>query len=445
MNKKLALLLIVLLVNGAVIVTSIQKVESGSFTIANTHPIEGYSNKISYFTGEKAELKIHCPERTHSVEVIRFGQKPVTMGTQAQVTGIRQNYPFSASQTGADWKTTYSFVIPDHWENGMYGAKLETRSGDTSYITFVVKGQEQDLRGDIAVLASTNTWNAYNSWGGYSLYENTLTPSESMRNSSGILSMMRPNPAADPTLSSGHLAGAEIHILSWLERENYPYKLFADQDLHENPEILNPFKILIISTHNEYWTESMYNSLQKFLDRGGSLLYLSGNGIYWKAVLNNNQMEVRKNFQNHLFDGTQGGYWTKQLNRPESALLGVRFQNTEFTVPGPYKVLAAGHWVFQGTGLQDGDLIGETGLTKARGSSGGASGWETDQMDKYSPKNTVLLAQGINTVGKGADMVYYDHSGGGGVFAVGSITFGGSLAVDEDLSRIVKNVLNAKR
>lgn len=75
------------------------------------------------------------------------------------------------------------------------------------------------------------------------------------------------------------------------------------------------------------------------------------------------------------------------------------------------------------------------------GTNGGGSGWETDQVDRYTPENYVLLAKGTNTSRAGADMIYYDHPVGGGVFSSGSITFGGNLAVDTQLTKMVNNVL----
>lgn len=443
MNRKLAILLALLIINTVVILTYMEKVHGGQYSITNIHLLEGYSHKISYANGEQVELKIHCPQPYHSLEVIRYGKDNVTVMKETQIPGIRQDYPIKASVIGAGWETTYRFTIPDHWQNGLYAAKISNKFGVDFYITFVIRGHIQDLYGDIAILASTNTWDAYNNWGGISYYENDLDREGTDPYGVGIVSMLRPNPHANPNHGSGHLAGAEVHILSWMEREGYPYKLLADSDLHRNPDILDQFKVLIISTHNEYWSESMYDSLETFLDRGGNLLYLSGNGVYWKVVFNDdNQMEVRKDLKNHIFDGTQGGYWSKQLGRPESAILGVRFQNSSFSLPAPYEIKAVDHWIFEETELKNGDLIGEQGLNRVRNSSGGASGWETDQMDESTPSNSVLLAQGTNTTGKRADMIYYDHPGGGGVFSVGSITFGGSLLIDNDLTKVVNNVLD---
>lgn len=447
MKNKFILLLALLLLNGAVITTSIVKVKTGDYLITNTHPIEGYSDKISYYNGDKVELKIHCRESLYSLDVSRYGQTREPLISEKNLPGRKQDYTPDSSENGLNWETTYSFPIPDSWRNGLYSAKVSDSSGNTSYITFIVKGDSKNLKGSIAILASTNTWEAYNDWGGLSFYSKASDSQsgdddESPASRTGIVSMMRPNPQGDPTKGSGHTAGAELHVLSWLESQGHHYKLLADYDLDKEPAVLDNFKVLIISTHNEYWTKNMYDSLERFLNRGGSLLYLSGNGVYWKAVIKEKQLEVRKDFKNHRLDNSPGGYWTHNLKRTESSILGVRFQNSDFSVPAPYKVMKADHWIFKDTGLKNGDLIGKTGLTTVRGSTGGASGWETDQMDKNSPPNCVLLARGMNTKGKGADMVYYDHPAGGGVFSAGSITFGGSLAVDQNLTKMVNNVLD---
>jgi hypothetical protein len=54
-----------------------------------------------------------------------------------------------------------------------------------------------------------------------------------------------------------------------------------------------------------------------------------------------------------------------------------------------------------------------------------------------------ILATGVfDGTGPGADMVFYEHPGGGFVFSVGSLTFGGSLVVDSTIQQLMHNVLN---
>jgi hypothetical protein len=98
------------------------------------------------------------------------------------------------------------------------------------------------------------------------------------------------------------------------------------------------------------------------------------------------------------------------------------------------------HWVFENTGLRNGDLFGEKTLHERI--PGGASGHETDKRSASSPANTVLLAKGLNRDNGGAEIVYHQPGKGGAVFSVGSITWVPALLVDEQVSRITRNVLD---
>jgi hypothetical protein len=102
-------------------------------------------------------------------------------------------------------------------------------------------------------------------------------------------------------------------------------------------------------------------------------------------------------------------------------------------------VLNAGHWVFTGTGLRNGDLFGVASLHER--CPGGASGHETDKISPSSPPGTLLLAKGLNPDDGGAELVYYETASGGAVFSAGSISYPASLLVDTPLSRITVNVI----
>jgi N,N-dimethylformamidase len=95
--------------------------------------------------------------------------------------------------------------------------------------------------------------------------------------------------------------------------------------------------------------------------------------------------------------------------------------------------------VFDGTGLNTGDVFGKDSLHQR--CPGGASGHETDKRSASSPSNTRLLARGLNPDDGGAEMVIFETAGGGGVFSVGSINYVASLPVDAAVSRITANVL----
>jgi hypothetical protein len=105
----------------------------------------------------------------------------------------------------------------------------------------------------------------------------------------------------------------------------------------------------------------------------------------------------------------------------------------------PYRVVDASHWVFEDTGLINGDLFGVH--SQHERVPGGASGHETDKMTLNSPAGTKLLAKGLNPDNGGAEMVVRETASGGAVFSVGSIVWPASLLVDEGVSKVTENVI----
>lgn len=113
----------------------------------------------------------------------------------------------------------------------------------------------------------------------------------------------------------------------------------------------------------------------------------------------------------------------------------------------PYVVINSDHWLFENTDLRNGDLFGKS-LNR-----GYASGHETDKLTSQTPKNTILLARGVNQEAidelgveganrnGGAAMVFIEQPGGGFVFSSGSITSSGSMLVDTSMSIIVSNFI----
>ncbi len=399
--------------------------------VTNLHDIEGYTSRESYAPGDTIQFMVHTPEAIFDLELTRHGLNNTILHTETGIAGESQAYPECAFMSGCKWNVSWEFVIPTSWDSGMYSARITDMSGTFFYIVFVVKADPNQPPADIVVIASTNTWQAYNNWGGTSFYR-----LEDHDYSSSLINFQRPNVSAKPYGDDGHLANAELHVLRWLEDKGYSYELVADRDIHENPEILRNYKAMVINTHGEYWTEEMVNGVIEYLKDGGNIAYLSGNGAYWRTTFKDQEIEVQKTNGNHLHDGKIGGKW-RDVGIAESRYLGVRYDTRGYDTYAPYLVLNAEHWIFDGTNLQNGDSIGEYSLNR-----GAASGHETDKIADDSPSNLIHLAKGLNPDDGGADMTYFVHSGGGGVFSVGSVTYGGSLSVDADISKLTQNVID---
>lgn len=401
--------------------------------VDNQHSIEGYATKPSYNPGETIDFKIHTLSPTFSMEVIRFGDTDEILYTMSGIKGMKQNYRKYDFRQGADWQTTFSLPVPSHWKSGLYGAHIYDASGDF-YVMFVIKNSNT-VKPKIAVLANTYTWEAYNSWGGGSFYRYYINDGRNKYNSE-LVSLDRPNPGTNPYEDRTHLTFAEIHLLRWLERNGYNYDMISANDLNEQPSILKNYETIVLNSHSEYWTKSMYDGFEDFIRQGGNVLNLSGNSLYWKIIKKDDQLEVRKDYKYHTLSNERGGLW-RDLSRPESSWIGVAYNKLGYATYMPYKVQNANHWIFRNTGLSNGDTFGASGVN-GRGASGG----ETDKVTRYSPKNLVRLAKGTNPNNGGADMIYYYTQYGGGVFSVGSLTFTGAINTDTKVSQILKNVLN---
>ena len=126
---------------------------------------------------------------------------------------------------GLDWKMTFSFNLASNLSSGYYSSEVSNSFGSW-WITFIVK--EPSKSADIALLASNNTWAAYNNWGGGSFYKNFI---EEENNFSEDVTFARPNNRSSPRYNT-HLGGAELHLIRWLENKNYSFDMYAEQDMH---------------------------------------------------------------------------------------------------------------------------------------------------------------------------------------------------------------------
>ncbi len=418
---------------------------------ASAHPIEGYCWPLSVAPGERISFRI-SREGPASASFSRHTSVSEAVDSfpkhTLSFTAAAQGVPPEVGRVGCGWNETFNFTIPDSWESGIYSARCKDAEENKFDITFIVK-PGPSARSRVAVLANVNTWLAYNGWGGRSKYDGLARTS-----------FLRPMPVASPE-ADFHLTRGELWILGWLERNGFRPDVFTDIDFHNGGCDAGQYRCLVLSTHPEYWTTQMYDNLKAYLDAGGSVAYLGGNGIYENGEYEAGQTGMV--FRAGVEDGPRVKALFRVLSppRPERSVLGVA--TARCGVEGSaYKVVRADHPLFAGTGLGNGDLFGQAGLNKGYG-NGKASAWEVDTSDSPGatsippacatepadvppsslPAGLVVLASGEHDVGgPGADMVFYDHPGGGFVFSVGSLTFGGSLVVDAKIQQLMRNVLS---
>jgi hypothetical protein len=186
----------------------------------------------------------------------------------------------------------------------------------------------------------------------------------------------------------------------------------------------------------------MYERVKRWVfEEGGRLVYLGGNGLNCEVELRDNAMICHNGKLAGLSVEGLGGHESRYAMRHESEanLLGCVFTPAGAMTGAPYRVLDAAHWAFERTGLKNGDTFGEKSLHMR--CPGGASGHETDKVSASTPRNTKVIAKGLNPDDGGAEMLSYDTPSGGQVFSAGSINYVASLPVDETVSKVTENVL----
>ena len=243
--------------------------------------------------------------------------------------------------------------------------------------------------------------------------------------------------------AANHLTAGEIWLLSWLDRQGFAVDVCSDADLHAGTLALSAYKALVLSTHPEYWSQQMAANVQQYLDSGGCLFYLGGNGAFRTVDYSADGSAMTT--------GADAAHWCAEAWQPAGpmprTLLGVAYDiraDGNYPQRCGYIVDDASHRFMDGTGLANGDVFATSGRN-----GGGACGWEVDcasgAFEGGPPAAGLkILAHGQLVTGAGyrGDLAYYDAAGGGFVLAAGSITVTGSLSTDAALARLVKNALS---
>ena len=430
--------------------------------------------------GERSEFRIHSHEAC-KLELFRYGREKEFVRTIGWYDehGPRANVQITPdgdyTQTGVQWNR-HGYTSPRHPQqvvaparSGLYYFHASTEGGRFFSFPWIVAPAAPAA--PAAVLASNITWNAYNNFGGRSNYIHPdrvpPTPTVNARldldrytdpdhdtygaDDYGPLSFDRPEPVNHIPLEARltgpiegraacHLAEAEWRLLGWMERQGFSYDLWAETQLHYGQLRLDDYRVLVISTHPEYWSEEMYRAVKSWVfERGGKLMYLGGNGLNCRIeMLDEGTMKAFNGNARELARRGAESRFHLQVES-EANLLGVVFSETGIMTAAPYRVIDAGHWTLAGTGLAEGDLFGQASLHMRI--PGGASGHETDKTSPSSPANVHVVAKGMNPDDGGGEIVHFHTGSGGEVFSVGSITWPASILVDDAVSRITANVL----
>ena len=329
--------------------------------------VEGYTNQLSYLPGEEIEFHVSSAADQFSLEIARLGAERHVVFTKADIPGTLHLTPAAASSLGCGWPTTFRLQVPENWKSGYYSGRMQVvmpgGRKSQSELFFVVRSADPGINTKILLQLSTNTYNAYCNWGGYSLYAYNGKDKVQGRR----VSFDRP--------IAGQFANWELPFVQWAEKAGYVLDYAVNSDLEFHPEMLQSYRLVLSVGHDEYWSSPMRDNLEKFIADGGNVAFFSGNSVCWQVRSENSGRALtcwKQSFKDDpLFKS--GDYkllstlWSHYLvARPENTLTGVGFlhggyhrSHGEFMDgPAAFTVHRPEHWLFADTGVKRGDTFG---------------------------------------------------------------------------------------
>jgi hypothetical protein len=421
----------------------------------------GYTGKDSYYKGESVEVYISTQVSNFDLSIFRIEETNRLIATFPNIEGGLQVTRDSSFHYGAGWNVTYSFIIPDDWEPGYYRGEFPIEEGRRGF-TFIVKNPLHGTWSNILLVASTNTFQAYNEWGGKSLYN--YNSSDSMR--AFKVSFRRPFPSA---WGSYDFYNYEYKFIRWSENNNIKMEIVSNYDVHANPSLVHNYDVVLIVGHNEYWSLSEREAYESFYGEGGNIIILSGNTSWWQVRFEDDgntlvcyksvEDDPMTNIDNRL---VTTNWFREPVNNPENKITGLSFLYGGFVnirgyYPanlgyGDYNAVRTHHWIYDGTSLIDGDEFGYDDSIVGIEVDGAHFEWIeglpiVTSIDQTPPTFTILALSPAFTMNLSENlgfgtMGYFYNDSGGMVFNAATTGWVDGLGNDPVVDRITHNVLN---
>jgi hypothetical protein len=280
---------------------------------AGDSTIQGYATTMSVDRGQTIRFKVKTTASAYRIDIYRLGYYQGN-GARLQASGIRptatlpQTQPacLTVAATGlidcGNWGLSASWAVPAASVSGVYVARLirDDNSG-ASLIPFVVRDDAGSS--DMLLKTSDATWQAYNKYGGNSLYSCTSPcPPGNPRAYQGAFSVSYNRPF-DGTITQdagrSYLFYAEYQMIRFVERNGYDVSYTSQADVDANAALLRNHKVIVSSGHDEYWSKNERANVEAARDSGVSLAFFSGNEVFWKT-----------RWQSSSADGTAAPYRT---------------------------------------------------------------------------------------------------------------------------------------
>jgi hypothetical protein len=399
---------------------------------AGSSTIQGFATSMSVSPGETVSFKIKTPSTKYHLDILRLGYyqgngaRRVASGL-APTAALPQTQPTCRNDTAAtglidcgNWAVSASWAVPATAVSGVYLANLvRDDATGVSQIPFVVRNDAG--HSDLLFQTSDQTWQAYNTYGGNSLYtctSNCPPGSPVAYKGAAKVSYNRPFHSAEDDQGRSWLMYAEYPMIRFLEANGYDVSYTSGVDVSSaaGGALLTNHKTFLSVGHDEYWSGTQRANVEAARDAGVNLAFFSGNEVYWKTRFEpsidgtSTAGRTLVTYKETHYDGSvdpQGpGTWTGTWQdprfsppgdggRPQNALTGQLFVvnagSTDIKVPARYGKLR----FWRNTAAAN--LTGTQSLTLAPGQETLGYEWDVEPDNGFRPAGLFDLSSTTST------------------------------------------------
>ncbi len=417
--------------------------------------IRGFASVTSIPKGGTATLYVSTIDPVWTVDAYRIGwyqgHGARLVWSSENQQGEKQDPPVTSPLTNmrrAPWQPSMQVTAAADWPPGQYLLKLGSSGGGQSYIPLVVRDDES--RAALLVQSSVTTWQAYNEWGGASLYCDERGRAAGR---SKVVTFDRPYWRT----GAGEFFGREYEFIQFVERNGFDVTYCTNIDTHDTPGLLQKHAAFVSLAHDEYYSTNQRQAAESARDAGVNLVFMGSNACFRKIRLEpsaigpyRQQVNYRIAHEDPMFatDPDQVTVNWRQGPRPdpESSLVGNYYESNP--VDASMVIVNEDAWLFDGSGLRNGDELPHL------------VGNEYDRVTVTAPTpndievmcHSPVVCRGQNSY---ADTTWYTAPSGAGVFATGTFWWVPQLAPDTTgqapsaanipaaLQRVTHNILTA--
>lgn len=331
--------------------------------------IEGFASPVGVTSGGDVQLMVSTTARSFQADAYRIGGYRGGAGrltwSSKPTPGVQQPPPTLLPSTRtvvARWPASLTVHAVD-WPPGFYLIKLIASSGYQAFIPLTI--ESPSTRGRIVLVAPNLDWEAYNDWGGYSLY---TAPTGRYR--SWAVSFDRPNVAPGANQFLYNVLPAVVLA----ERARLPIAYEDDIEVATDPSLLDGARGYVALGHDEYWTVPQRRYVTHARDHGTNLAFLSSNTMYWRVRLTRSAAGPNRLMLAYKSDAatqdplrnahprlTTARWRDPPAAQPENSITGTLYEC--YPVDVAYRIASPHWWGFRGTGVHAGTefphLVGE--------------------------------------------------------------------------------------